>query len=388
MLQTVENATDIEGIQAIQRLGDVPDKTLEDFAAKIKTAYGKQLQSGVKTIESIIQVGLLCQEAKEYIKGLGDIDVHEKKLTDMVGFSKYSISRYASIARNSVLTNKANYTKVPSSVFSLYELSQVPDAELQALIDFKTITAETPRPEILLLKAASKGERSSNTPTPTEPDTIDAFTISLPAKTWTKHYADFEQKLSKLLDVYNGTLSGKAIPASMVYGDCVRDAKIESLREEAEQKVTRLTAKMKKSPKDSALVDNAIQECLTNGTRIATDPNEPEVKKLHLTSSWPQFGAVCKLLKLESSEPQSLAKLYQAARRENIPSRHVPVATIDKEIGLWLAVLNICDNKRRAALIKKLRPKTAKELKSRATSDVSKDLVKLSAEIYEQVRYL
>jgi hypothetical protein len=94
-------------------------------------------------INSIITNALLFTEARENLNNNDWKEFYKKtKLTYRI------IQVLTKIGKNKVLTNKKYIDKLPSSVFSLYELLKIKDERLIKLIDDNKINSNTTRFEI------------------------------------------------------------------------------------------------------------------------------------------------------------------------------------------------------------------------------------------------
>lgn len=94
-------------------------------------------------INSIITNALLFTEARENLNNNDWKEFYKKtKLTYRI------IQVLTKIGKNKVLTNKKYIDKLPSSVFSLYELLKIKDERLIKLIDDNKISSNTTRFEI------------------------------------------------------------------------------------------------------------------------------------------------------------------------------------------------------------------------------------------------
>jgi hypothetical protein len=94
-------------------------------------------------INSIITNALLFTEARENLNNNDWKEFYKKtKLTYRI------IQVLTKIGKNKVLTNKKYIDKLPSSVFSLYELLKIKDERLIKLIDDSKINSNTTRFEI------------------------------------------------------------------------------------------------------------------------------------------------------------------------------------------------------------------------------------------------
>jgi hypothetical protein len=353
-----------KGVVATQRLDPTTDSTLSELASDIETAYKNQLRQGSKTVEAIIEVGHRCQRAMDYIQTLGNDLKHTNDLEKMTPLSKASISKYASIVGNRIITDAKNHSMLPISVFSLYELTLLDEAKLQAAITAGEITPESTRADIAKMKGELSDEPQSKPPAKLA--AVDIFTISLPVKTWAQTYEVFEEGLQELLTTHH---------AKLAYSKDVEVKKIDSLRKRAQEEYR--VHKLNSNPKLSNLVDNAIHECYKHGKKVPVEATGKE--EWELSPDWTQYANLC--AELDLTTPVYGFQIYRAAKAKKIASYRITASYIDPELGLWHAVLNICDNRRRQALKKKIETACGK-------TEMPNALQKVAREIHEMVRYL
>lgn len=351
------------------------DEKLEQLVEEIKAAYAVQLESGGKTIASIVQVGRLCQKARKHIAKLGNELPRTTQLEMATGFSKGSISRYCKIADNRAIVDTKNHSRLPSSVFSLYELCVIPD--LQDAIDSGEVTPDMGRDSIEKLVRISKGE---------EPETklgtltsVEAFTVSFPAKTWEKNHNALEPGLRKLLKDYDD--------ATLTYGRPVQEIIIERLRKQAQQQYDKLRSKVPENGRElGTLVDNAIAECDKNGISVFIE--ETGKKGWQLSPDWKLLPHLREALDLKPNDPIYRSTIFKQARAKGVVCRLIPLTSLNREIDLWIALLNICNNKQRQALKKKLKEKSENSLRGAKAMPDAKRIKEIATQIYADVRYL
>jgi len=349
------------------------DETLEKLAGQIRAAYAAQLGSGGTTIAAIIEVGRLCQKARKHIAKLGHELPRVTQLERATGFSNGSISRYCKIADNSVITNAKNHHRLPSSVFSLHALCELPD--LQTAIDSGIVVPDMGRDSILKLIGTSKGEETETSPL----TTVEAFTVSFPAKTWEKSYGSFENDLRELLKGYEG--------AQLSYGRPVHHAKTETLRKQAQEHIERLLPGL---PEDSRklkdLVDNALAECERNGISVFIE--ETGKKGWQLSPDWKLLPKLCKALEMKPTEPVYRSTIIKQAKAKEIVCRLIPLASLNREIDLWIALLNFCNNNQRSAQVKKIYNKSVEVLEGAKATPEAERTKEIARQIYCDVRHL
>jgi hypothetical protein len=106
-------------------------------------SYAKQLRDLHTTdVETILAKGALLNEAKRMLS-------HGEwgQLCERLPFGVRSAHRYRAVAAHVVLSDRTHVSDLPADVLSLYVLSRVAPARLEAAIKDGTITAKTTRAE-------------------------------------------------------------------------------------------------------------------------------------------------------------------------------------------------------------------------------------------------
>jgi hypothetical protein len=175
-----------------------PSQVLETYKKKIVVAHHCQGVATQAMVSAIVEIGRLCQEAKQYKDRLSSKDKNDlwKKFEDKLPISKASITKYISIAENNVLKLKRNHKYLPPSVFTLYELSQISDTKLTKMIQSGVIHSEVGRTELLskikpkLL--TNKSKQAANE--------IEVLSIRLSVDEWEQKFISIKEELLEFLD--------------------------------------------------------------------------------------------------------------------------------------------------------------------------------------------
>src|SRR3954463_4765892 len=116
----------------------IPNADVDDFAARIRTAWHK-------SAEGIIEAGRLLTEAKEALRhGRFGRLFKEKK----VPFSERVAQCLMEVARNPVLTNPNHSSDLPPHWRTLYELTRIPEPQLQEMMAEGRVYPEMERKEV------------------------------------------------------------------------------------------------------------------------------------------------------------------------------------------------------------------------------------------------
>lgn len=171
-------------------------EVFRDFNRKIAIEYKKQVEAEVSAIRSIIHIGKLLDEARQYRDSLNPTDgkklwsSFEKKL----GFSPANISKYIKIYKHPVLRLKKYEKKLPASIFSLYELSKVAPKNLEVLLFENSISPTLGRSEIVRLLNRNLAVKKTKQ--------IELFKICVSAEDLQDAYEDKYERVAEVLKDY------------------------------------------------------------------------------------------------------------------------------------------------------------------------------------------
>lgn len=167
-------------------------EVFRDFNKRIAAAYKHQIESQVTGVRSIIEIGKLLDEARQYRDSLNHNEGQKlwASFERRLGFSPANVSKYIAIARHPILKLKKYGRHLPPSVFSLYELSKLDALDLQALLKQKTVTPTLGRSDIIRLSKAKK--------TPKKSKQIELFRICVDEGDL---IAAYEQKYTLVADI-------------------------------------------------------------------------------------------------------------------------------------------------------------------------------------------
>jgi len=126
----------------------------DDYGAKIQQKHEQQLNAQGIAVGSIIAIGKLLKEARDYKDSLNVKNKSKlwSNFENGLTFSKGHISKYIKISENPVLSNKVHQSKLPPSVFTLYELTHHDQETLVHGIQSGAITANLSRSDVASTK--------------------------------------------------------------------------------------------------------------------------------------------------------------------------------------------------------------------------------------------
>ena len=102
-------------------------------------------QSWQNGIGTIVETGRMLIKAKAE---LGHGKWHMLFEGELMPFSKRTAAKLMSIARNPIISNRSNWTRLPNSWGTLYDLSRLPDQTLIDGLKRGAINPQTERKEV------------------------------------------------------------------------------------------------------------------------------------------------------------------------------------------------------------------------------------------------
>lgn len=182
-----------------------------DYGAKIQQKHEQQINAQGIAVGSIIAIGKLLKEARDYKDSLNIKNKSKlwSKFEDGLSFSKGNISKYIKISENPVLSNKVYQSKLPPSVFTLYELTHHDQETLVHGIQSGAITANLSRSEVASAKTKKLVTPSSMA------SQVELGRLSITKDHWVKNYHSFKSELDGLLAKYNVTMVEASAPRKM-----------------------------------------------------------------------------------------------------------------------------------------------------------------------------
>ncbi len=127
-------------------------KSVDDFAVHILAAWHK-------AIDSIIEVGMLCSQARNALS--------RKDLTDLkskLRMSDSTFTKLIKIAEDKRITEEKNKPYLPSSYGTLYELTQLTDKQFKSAIDQGVLKPETERRTVIALRSEGAASTQKSGP--------------------------------------------------------------------------------------------------------------------------------------------------------------------------------------------------------------------------------
>ena len=243
-------------------MAQVPATSISRIQTDIEKQWQIQTEFATKTVESIIKIGQLLLKADAYFAKTDD-KIGLLNFESELPFSKSSASKYRQIASNDTLNDRSYYKQLPSSVFSLYELSQVDPKTLKNGLDRGVITADSDRSDISGYTTGRKalapsGGAAGRPRKQTKVVYEDLLTIKIDKST------SVEDR-HQLIDAFR-KLAVKRPDVQCVFSKSVIAECLKEIKAEAEEEFNRLQEEM--SPDNKFLVnliDRTIEAARKNG---------------------------------------------------------------------------------------------------------------------------
>ena len=169
----------------------------KQYKAKIEQAFHVKMTATAYLVQSIIEIGKVCLEAKSHNDKLNVRDKKQlwKEFSENLPISKASISKYIAVAKHPIIGIKKYQKALPPSIYTLYELSKIPNAKLEKLITSKKIHADMGRSELnklLGINVSPKGiGKTSNE--------VEILSLRLPLDIWEHKFEDIKDDLIQYL---------------------------------------------------------------------------------------------------------------------------------------------------------------------------------------------
>ncbi len=148
-----------------------------------------------RAINCVIEIGNTLSDLYEYKKRSQSTKI-DKMWDELVAEFQYSpatITKYIKISKNPILADEKFQTRIPYSVYSLYELSKIEPIALQLLIESNEVTSSSGRTDIVALTNLPKNKKKSKVQIP-------IMSLSIDKKDWISSYKLFEDELVDLLN--------------------------------------------------------------------------------------------------------------------------------------------------------------------------------------------
>lgn len=216
-----------------------------------------------RAIRCVIEIGKTLSDLYDYKKRSQSTRI-DKMWNELVAEFQYSpatITKYIKISKNPILADEKFQTRIPYSVYSLYELSKIEPITLQLLIESNEVTSSSGRTNIVALTNSPKIKKTSKTQIP-------IMSLSIDRKDWISSYKSLEDELINLLISKNISYSLSSQVKSLDKSEITRSKKIEKYIFQ----------------QSKAHFNNFIKSHIDNAcrTKILCSPKTPFKKKIKL----------------------------------------------------------------------------------------------------------
>ena len=189
---------------------------------KIKKFIHAQSVHEHRAVRCVIEIGKTLSDLYDYKKRSHSTKI-DKMWSELVAEFQYSpatITKYIKISKNSILADEKFQTRIPYSVYSLYELSKIEPIALQLLIESNEVTSSSGRTDIVALTNLPKNKKTSKIQTP-------IMLLSIDKNDWISSYKSFEDELINLLIRNRISYSLSSKVKSLDKSEVTRSKKIE-----------------------------------------------------------------------------------------------------------------------------------------------------------------
>ena len=198
-----------------------------DYFATSKQIIRKLIDAQIKheqrALSCIIDIGKTLSELYDYKKRSQSPRI-DKMWNDLVLEFQYSpstVTKYIKISKNPVLSDERFKNRIPSSVYSLYELSKIEPIALQLLIESNEVTNTSGRTDIVSLTTPPAIKKKSKIQ-------ISIMSLSIDKKDWIASYKSFEDELIEFLTNKDISYSLSSQVKSLDKSELVRSKKIDN----------------------------------------------------------------------------------------------------------------------------------------------------------------
>jgi hypothetical protein len=175
-----------------------------------------------RAIKCVIEIGNTLSDLYEYKKRSQSTKI-DKMWDELVAEFQYSpatITKYIKISKNPILADDKFQTRLPYSVYSLYELSKIEPIALQLLIESNEVTSSSGRTDIVALTNSPKNKKTSK-------NQIPIMSLLIDKKDWISSYKSFEDELIDLLVRHKISYSLSSQVKSLDKSEITRSKRIE-----------------------------------------------------------------------------------------------------------------------------------------------------------------
>ena len=171
-----------------------PSDYFDSSKQNIRKLIQAQTVHEKRALRCIIEIGKTLSDLYDYKKRSQSTRI-DKMWNDLVAEFQYSpstVTKYIKISKNPVLADEKFKNRIPSSVYSLYELSKIEPIALQLLIESNEVTSTSGRTEIVALTTPPKIKKQTKIQIP-------IMSLSIDEKDWISSYKSFEDDLIEFL---------------------------------------------------------------------------------------------------------------------------------------------------------------------------------------------
>jgi hypothetical protein len=301
-----------------------------------------------RTVESVVEVGRLINESRDQLGATYAL------LETELPFSSTVAAFLSKIAKNPVLSDPANFAKLPSGINTLYHLTFIEEEELRKQIEHGEISPDFTLNEAKALREpkTAQGRSGSAITKPKESNLVEVgvLSVSIP-----KSLDKFSQDLAALLEKYKGQISLSRGTSSLaeLHRTKLHDLAVQNIAK-VEDGIKPVDLETMRIFEDAILF---LQKDKDGKYRKEIEIDGKPVQRSCLPTDYPDFKALKKWLGT-SEITRGLLLTYCIDKR--IPVRYVDTKDIDKEFYIWEQVRLYTAKKDTNGSLKRLRDLAAR----------------------------
>lgn len=296
---------------------------LDDWRSRIEAAWQK-------SVESVIEVGRLVQQAKL------ELGASYSLLETELPFSSTVAAFLIKIVENPILSDPQYFNRLPNSYNTLYHLSSIDNDELIKQIEDGVIT-----PDYGLVSAKRlKSQSSSTSNEENNQKTNSLYELGKIQIEKIENLEGLKNDLNKLLKKYDGSISYSKNKESLY------EHHHNQLLQQSLQKIVELEKSINTVSLDELrILENAADFLSKEKKLIVKKEVEHDGKKVTRACLPDDYDDLEKLQNLLGKKDIFKSEIRQWCVENKVPNKFTDLRTIDKELYVWEQVRLVLEKK-------------------------------------------
>jgi superfamily II RNA helicase len=296
---------------------------LDDWRSRIEAAWQK-------SVESVIEVGRLVQQAKS------ELGASYSVLETELPFSSTVAAFLIKIVENPILSDPQYFNRLPNSYNTLYHLSSIDNDELVKQIEDGVIT-----PDYGLTSAKKLKSQSSSTSDETNnKETKSLYEVGKIQIEKIEDLEGLKNDLNKLLKKYNGSISYSKNKESLY------EHYHNQLLQQSLQKIEELEKSLNDVSLDQLRMLEDAADFLSKDTKSTVKKEVEDKGKKEMRSCLPDdYEHLKDLQNLIGKKDIFKNEIRQWCIENKIPNKFTELRSIDKELYVWEQVRLVLEKK-------------------------------------------